>query len=70
MAKILNHADREVTAIYDRHSYDRDKRAALEGWDRRLAVIVKPGAPPSEKVEERTGMNKVPTQSALVAAIS
>lgn len=70
VAKILNHADREVTAIYDRHSYDRDKRAALEGWDRRLAVIVKPGAPPSEKVEERTGMNKVPTQSALVAAIS
>ena len=38
--KILNHAERDVTAIYDRHSYDPEKRAALEAWGRRLAQIV------------------------------
>jgi hypothetical protein len=38
--KILNHAERDVTAIYDRHSYDPEKRAALEAWGRRLEAIV------------------------------
>jgi hypothetical protein len=30
IAKVLNHVDRGVTAIYDRHSYDEEKRVALE----------------------------------------
>lgn len=30
--KILNHAERGVTAVYDRHSYDEEKRLALQGW--------------------------------------
>jgi integrase len=38
--KILNHAERDVTAIYDRHSYDPEKRTALEAWGRRLEAIV------------------------------
>lgn len=38
--KILNHAERDVTAIYDRHSYDLEKRTALEAWGRRLDAIV------------------------------
>jgi hypothetical protein len=38
--KILNHAERDVTAIYDRHSYDPEKRTALEAWGRRLDAIV------------------------------
>ena len=38
--KILNHAERDVTAAYDRHSYDPEKRAALEAWGRRLGAIV------------------------------
>lgn len=38
--KILNHAEREVTAIYDRHSYDPEKRSALQAWGRRLEEIV------------------------------
>jgi hypothetical protein len=38
--KILNHAERDVTAIYDRHSYDPEKRKALEAWGRRLEEIV------------------------------
>lgn len=38
--KLLNQAERDVTAVYDRHSYDPEKRAALEAWGRRLAEIV------------------------------
>lgn len=38
--KILNHADNEITAVYDRFGYDREKRAALELWAKRLMVIV------------------------------
>jgi integrase len=38
--KLLNHAERDVTAVYDRHSYDPEKRAALDAWGRRLAEIV------------------------------
>lgn len=38
--KILNHAERDVTAVYDRHSYDPEKRSALEAWGRRLERIV------------------------------
>ena len=30
IAKVLNHVDKGVTAIYDRHTYDAEKRAALE----------------------------------------
>ncbi len=38
--KILNHAERDVTAIYDRHSYDPEKRTALDAWGRRLEALV------------------------------
>jgi integrase len=38
--KVLNHADRTVGGIYDRHSYDLEKRQALEAWERRLRMIV------------------------------
>ena len=38
--KLLNHVDRDVTAIYDRHGYDAEKRAALEAWGRRVREIV------------------------------
>ena len=38
--KILNHAERGVTAVYDRHSYDAEKRTALDAWGNRLQVIV------------------------------
>ena len=37
---LLNHSDREVTAIYDRHSYDAEKRQALEEWGKRLTGII------------------------------
>ena len=38
--KILNHADRDVTAIYDRSEYRTEKRKALTEWARRLDRIV------------------------------
>jgi integrase len=41
VAKLLNHADRGVTAVYDRYGYDREKREAVEAWARRLEAIVR-----------------------------
>jgi len=40
VSKILNHVEPGVTAVYDRHSYDKDKREALDAWARRLTLIV------------------------------
>jgi len=46
IGKVLNHVERGVTAIYDRHGYDAEKRQALEVWDQRLTEILN---------EERSG---------------
>jgi integrase len=40
VSKILNHVERGVTSVYDRHSYDQEKRQALEAWGRRLQAII------------------------------
>jgi integrase len=40
VSKLLNHVESSVTAVYDRHSYDPEKRAALLRWERRLGEIV------------------------------
>ena len=40
IAKVLNHAENEVTAVYDRHRYDQEKRDALQLWADRLESIV------------------------------
>jgi integrase len=40
VSKILNHVERGVTATYDRHSYDAEKRQALDAWASRLEKIV------------------------------
>jgi hypothetical protein len=40
VGRILNHSERGVTAVYDRHSYDREKREALDTWAKRLEKIV------------------------------
>jgi integrase len=46
VGKILNHVETGVTAIYDRHGYDAEKRHALEAWAARLEEILsgKPSA--------------------------
>jgi integrase len=38
--KILNHVESDITAVYDRYSYDNEKREALEAWAKRLMIIV------------------------------
>ena len=38
--RVLNHAEAGVTAIYDKHSYDAEKRQALDAWGRRLTEIL------------------------------
>lgn len=44
VSKILNHVDRgaRATRVYDRYEYDREKRAGLETWARRLQEILEP----------------------------
>ena len=39
ISKVLNHADRSVTGIYDRHSYLEEKRSALEVWAKYLTGL-------------------------------
>jgi integrase len=53
VGKILNHVESGVTKVYDRHSYDGEKRQALEAWGRRLEAIVR-GEVPSKVVVLRT----------------
>jgi len=38
--KILNHAEPGVTTVYDRHSYDEEKRSALTTWSTQLEALV------------------------------
>ncbi len=38
--KLLNHVERDVTAVYDRHSYDAEKERALNIWAQRLDNIL------------------------------
>ena len=40
IGKILNHVEPGITAVYDRHSYDQEKRKALNAWGRKLESII------------------------------
>ena len=51
VSKILNHVERTVTAVYDRHGYDAEKRHALDAWGARLEQIVT-GAAAGDNVTE------------------
>ena len=42
ISQILDHKEGGVTSIYDRHSYFKEKLAALELWGRRLNQILTP----------------------------
>jgi integrase len=50
VSKLLNHVENGVTAVYDRHSYDREKRQALETWSRKLGEIIGGQKPKSNVV--------------------
>jgi integrase len=51
VSKILNHVENSVTAIYDRHGYDAEKRHALEAWASHLEGILS-GKPKADNVIE------------------
>lgn len=40
VSKLLNHVERDVTGIYDRHTYDKEKRAAVDVWSKKLRDII------------------------------
>jgi len=43
VSKLLNHVESGITAVYDRHSYDGEKKEALEAWGARVDKIVAVG---------------------------
>lgn len=46
VSKILNHTDNNsITAVYDRHSYDAEKRHALDAWAQKLKEFIDGSAP-------------------------
>lgn len=49
---VLNHIDRSITAVYDRHAYLGEKRHALEAWANYLAKLT---APPGANVVQLRG---------------
>ncbi len=40
LKRVINHTEDDVTAIYDRYAYDREKQDALQQWERLLKRIV------------------------------
>ncbi|MGH9335125.1 MAG: tyrosine-type recombinase/integrase, partial [Vicinamibacteria bacterium] len=40
IGKVLNHVEQGITAVYDRHGYDLEKRDALNRWAQKLRSIV------------------------------
>jgi integrase len=45
---VLAHTQKGVHAVYDLHTYDAEKREALERWERRLLAIVMPEPEPGK----------------------
>ena len=50
IGKVLNHTNESITAVYNRHSYDTEKRQALNQWAKKLRQIVGIEAPEIGKV--------------------
>ena len=41
VSKILNHVENTVTAIYDRHTYEKEKQQALDTWPDKLEELTR-----------------------------
>ena len=42
ISRILNHsAEKDITSVYDRYSYDAEKKAAMDFWNRQLSAILR-----------------------------
>ena len=52
IGRLLNHVEPGVTKVYDRHSYDAEKRRAAKTWEKRLRGILGQSRP-AEVVEIR-----------------
>lgn len=48
--KVLNHVESAITAVYDRHSYDAEKRQALVRWAGKLEAILGRSREPAKVV--------------------
>ena len=44
VSKLLNHVENGVTAIYDRHTYDKEKREAMDAWSKKLKEMIRVGS--------------------------
>lgn len=53
VSKILNHVEKGVTKVYDRHGYDSEKAHALNAWGARLSAMVSDKARASNVKEFR-----------------
>jgi len=42
IGRVLNHADKSVTGVYDKHDYLAEKRHALDTWATYLGNVIKP----------------------------
>lgn len=40
VGKVLNHTEQDITAVYDRHAYEKEKREALDAWETKLLGIL------------------------------
>ena len=45
IGKVLNHVERGITAVYDRHTYDAEKSRALGRWSQDLRAILAQATP-------------------------
>ena len=48
--KVIGHSLQGMAAVYNQHGYDKEKRSALEAWERRLRSIVGLDKPERAKV--------------------
>jgi hypothetical protein len=51
VSKVLNHVEQGITAVYDRHGYDNEKRTALLKWDGQLLNLI--SSEPAKNVSDR-----------------
>jgi integrase len=61
--KVLNHASGSfagIVAVYQRHTFSDEKRAALEAWGRFVADLVNDKKPDNVVALERGGLTKAP----------
>lgn len=40
VGKVLNHSETSITSVYDHYAYDKEKRAALNAWSRKLNKLM------------------------------